>query len=130
MVLPRSLAVLLAAMSTLVAANARADDATAGDPAPPSSDARRDSPADSIDSPSIVGAVPLLTQAEAGLDVTASLRQRALPPVVGSELDARVTFARREGALSLSGDAMLRRAIGTRDDVDAQASMTHSRSAR
>jgi hypothetical protein len=106
-----------AALVLLGATEARAED---GAP----SDLRRDSPADGIDTPSVLGSTAVLAQSTGGVDVVATVRQRALSSVVGSELDARASLARREGALSLVADGMLRRAIGTRDDVDAQASVT------
>jgi hypothetical protein len=126
MPLSRSIVVLGAAAVLL--GSGELGDARAADDAPSTSGAptgaRDDSPADAIDSPSVVGVAPVVAQRDAGFDLVASVRQRAGASLVGSELDARVSIGRREGALTLAADGMLRRAIGTRDDVDAQASAT------
>jgi hypothetical protein len=72
-----------------------------------------------------VGDASVLTQDVAGVDVATSLRRRAAgSSLIGSELDVRISLSRREGRLALIADGMVRRAIGTRDDVDAQGSMS------
>jgi hypothetical protein len=74
--------------------------------------------------PSTNGAVTIIGQPNAGIDVVAAVGERAVAGVIGTEIDARVAFARREGRFSVRGGALLHRAIGTRDDVDARATLS------
>lgn len=114
------------ALVSSVAREARADDA-AGAPAEPpplqTAPLARESTTDVLLAPSSVGAAPLVLQTDAGFAVSASVRQRqvgtTVAPVVGSEVDARLSVSRQTGRLTLVVDGMVRRAIGTRDDADA-----------
>jgi hypothetical protein len=131
---PRTLAItgVLAVLS--LSAAARADDvpeaaATARRdevvPSPRDPANVRESTADAVASPSVVGDAAVLTHDAAGVDVATSVRLRtAGSSVIGSELDVRISLSRREGRLALIADGMVRRAVGTRDDVDAQGSMS------
>jgi hypothetical protein len=107
----------VAAIVSLASRTARAEDgatpgiARAADPG---------SSVDAVASPSLLVTAPVV--AVSHWELAFGARHRPMPGVIGSEIDARIALARHEGPFVLAADGMIRRAIGTRDDVDAIAS--------
>lgn len=114
----------VALAAVLTASRARAEEATA--PATAASVGVAEPGAtDALLFPSNVAAGRLLRRDDLGVDLVLGVSERQLSSLspVGSEVDARIALARREGPFTIVGEGMLRRGIGTRDDVDAVGSL-------
>src|SRR4051794_18602155 len=99
MVTAVGVAALLAARTT--GAQGRGRSSTTAD-----EHAAADPPADRLLQPSVVAATRLV-RSLGGFDLFAGVRERALPSVVGSEIDAQLSLVRRAGALSVMATGAL-----------------------